>query len=181
VWRGVAIGPDEDAVDYGAAAVRVVDGEFVEASRKEEGEEYEYVSYKHSGKGGKEEAHTEPALLFQPLGESAGTGSEEESSRQGFRIDVAGGCPSTKDPCYKDVHGGHGKRNQGGTGPCRSGGPRKNGKCQPGKPSGSDGCAEVFGAAGGLAGAAVGTAAGGVGGGLVGGAIGGEAGSKACG
>jgi RHS repeat-associated protein len=44
---------------------------------EEEGEEYEYASYKHGAKGGQEEAHIEPALLVQPLGEAANAAPSE--------------------------------------------------------------------------------------------------------
>ncbi len=37
---------------------------------QEESEEWEYVSYKQGGKEGRSEAHAEPAILVQPLGES---------------------------------------------------------------------------------------------------------------
>jgi RHS repeat-associated protein len=103
---------------------------------EEEENEYEYASYHYGGGSEHPTGQTEEALLYQPLGEGASVGGGEESSKQGARRDVAGGCPSTHDPCNKDVHGGHGKRNQGGTGPCRSGGKRKNGKCQPGQAPG---------------------------------------------
>jgi hypothetical protein len=38
---------------------------------EEEGE-YEYASYQHGAKEGHEEAHVEPAILVQPLGETVG-------------------------------------------------------------------------------------------------------------
>lgn len=38
--------------------------------RQEEEGEYEYASYKHGGKEGREEAHAEQAILVQPLGKS---------------------------------------------------------------------------------------------------------------
>lgn len=64
---------------------------------QEEGEyEWEYAAYKHSGKDGKEEARTEPALLVQPLGEP--TASLEplehgQAEQDGHYRDVSGdGC-----------------------------------------------------------------------------------------
>lgn len=66
-------------------------------SFQEEGEyEWEYAAYKHSGKDGKEEARTEPALLVQPLGEP--TASLEplehgQAEQDGHYRDVSGdGC-----------------------------------------------------------------------------------------
>jgi hypothetical protein len=72
---------------------------------------YEYVSDHQGSKEGHAEAHIEPAVLYQPLAE-AGEGGGGES--EGFRIPVAGGCPSTKDPCYKHIRHHSGGRNEGG-------------------------------------------------------------------
>jgi hypothetical protein len=101
---------------------------------EEEGEEWEYASYKHGTGSGHDEVHPEEGLLFQPLGESANADSLD-GSNQGVRRDVAGGCPSTHDPCWKDVHGGHGKANQGGGSGCRSG-RRSGGHCVTGNEGG---------------------------------------------
>ena len=94
---------------------------------------------------------------------------------------LMGGCPSEKDPCWKQVNRhpkAPYKRNEG-TGPCRSGGPVVHGKCQPGKETGhvpdciKEGAKGAAGGAavgvrGGVPGMAVGAATGGAGGCLVG-------------
>lgn len=97
-----------------------------EPERKEEGE-YEYAS-DHQGS----EGHAESGVLTQPLeGLEDGSGGTSEGSM----LLIAGGCPSTHDPCYPK-HGKSGKRNEGGTGTsCRSGAQSK-GKCVEGKEGG---------------------------------------------
>jgi hypothetical protein len=47
-----------------------------ECVQEEEEGEYEYASYHHGGESGKEEAHVEPAILYQPLPEESGEASE---------------------------------------------------------------------------------------------------------
>ncbi len=65
---------------------------------EEEGEEWEYVSYKHSGKPGNGEAHTEQALLVQPL-------EEQATSETQTRTDVmARLCQSTSREESSRVH-----------------------------------------------------------------------------
>jgi hypothetical protein len=141
---------------------------------QEEGE-YEYVSDHQSGKEGKAEAHIEPAVLYQPLWAEAGEGSGEGGGgeSEGFRIPVAGGCPSTSDPCYKHIRHHSGRANEGSACGRRSG-------CGGGGGSGSA-CEFVAGGLGGIAGGAIGTVAGGPPGGMLGGAVGGWAASKVCG
>ncbi len=70
---------------------------------KEEGEEWEYASYRHGAGATNEAGHNEEGLLFQSLGEGTSTGDEEEPNKQGSRRDVMGGCPSTHDPCWKQI------------------------------------------------------------------------------
>ncbi len=85
-------------------------------SQKEEGEEYEYASYKH-GYDGKEEAHAEPALLVQPLGEEASANGGEETTL-GHRIFVGAAGHGNR----PSGHGRHESRNEGGLNcPNRSG------------------------------------------------------------
>jgi RHS repeat-associated protein len=72
--------------------------------------------------------------------------------------------------------GEHGSANEGGTGPCRSGGKQVHGKCQPGSGNVANNCAAVFGAAGSTAG----SAAGGYGA-IIGGALGDAIGKALCG
>jgi hypothetical protein len=74
---------------------------------------YEYISDHHSGQGGKEEPHVESAVLVQPLQAEAGEGGGD-GEPEGFRIPVAGGCPSTKDPCYKHIRHHSGSADEGG-------------------------------------------------------------------
>lgn len=69
---------------------------------KEEGE-YEYASYKHGVGATNEVGRSEEGLLFQSLGEGTSTSDEEEPNKQGSRRDVMGGCPSTHDPCWKQI------------------------------------------------------------------------------
>jgi RHS repeat-associated protein len=90
--------------------------EYEEEWEEEGGEEY--ASYKHGV--GHQEAQTEPALLVQPLVEGADTSNGDEGD-QGARRDVAGGCPSTHDPCYKHVAHHSGKANEGAACDRRSG------------------------------------------------------------
>lgn len=58
-------------------------------NREEEGEEWEYVSYKHSGKPGNDEMHAEQALLVQPLEEQT---TSETQTRTGV---MARPCQNT--------------------------------------------------------------------------------------
>jgi RHS repeat-associated protein len=146
---------------------------------EEEGEEYEYASYHYGGDAEHAKGHAEEGLLFQPLEEGASPGGGEESSKQGARRDVAGGCPSTHDPCWKDVKGGHSRPSKGSS--CRSGGKRdKHGRCEVGRGgSGPVSCSDAAAAAGGVLGGLAGGVSG-PGGALVGGAAGSYAGSKVC-
>ena len=146
---------------------------------EEEGEEYEYASYHYGGDAEHAKGHAEAGLLFQPLEEGASPGGGEESSKQGARRDVAGGCPSTHDPCWKDVKGGHSRPSKGSS--CRSGGKRdKHGRCEVGRGgSGPVSCSDAAAAAGGVLGGLAGGVSG-PGGALVGGAAGSYAGSKVC-
>ena len=74
---------------------------------------YEYASYKPRAENATPEGgHAELVSLYQPLTEGTNTGDAEEESSGTF-IPVAGGCPSTHDPCYKHIHHHHGKRNEG--------------------------------------------------------------------
>ena len=75
---------------------------------EEEGGYEEYVSY-HPGVGGKGEAHVEPAVLYQPLPEGLSSAGTEASEPEQQRTPVAGGCPSTHDPCWKQVIEGNRK------------------------------------------------------------------------
>jgi|HubBroStandDraft_2_1064218.scaffolds.fasta_scaffold10323_3 hypothetical protein len=71
---------------------------------QEEGE-YEYASYNRGGENGKEEAHTEPAVLYQPLGEA----SRWESGDGGVmpQSGAAQLCSgSVAEPCRHNVSGG---------------------------------------------------------------------------
>jgi len=70
---------------------------------EEEGEEWEYASYHQGSKSESKEAHAEGGTLFQSLPEDASADTEEESSGQGSRRYVMGGCPSTHDPCWKQI------------------------------------------------------------------------------
>lgn len=110
---------------------------------------YEYVSDHHGSEHGKEEPHVEPAVLVQPLHAEAGEGGEGggNGESEGFRIPVAGGCPSTKDPCYKHIRHHSGSATEGG---CPSG---SRGKSCGGGGGGNAGdtCRTVAGATGPLA------------------------------
>jgi hypothetical protein len=84
-------------------------------SFQEEGE-YEYVAYHKDGSPEHQEARLEPAVLYQPLKAEAGPAGEGEGGSgesEGFRIPIAGGCPSTKDPCYKHIRHHGGSANEG--------------------------------------------------------------------
>lgn len=126
-------------------------------------EEYEYASYK----SGEEEAHTEPALLVQPLGEEASANGDEETTLA-HRIFVGAAGHGNRPP----GHGHHGRANEGSA--CG----RRNG-CGGGG-DGKDGCYWVAGSLGGLVGGAIGTLVG-PGGTMVGGAVGSYAATKVCG
>ncbi len=127
---------------------------------------YEEAAYHPGGKPAGKEAHLEEGLLYQPLRGDLNSGREE--SKQDGRRDVAGGCPSTHDPCYREVHGGHGNPNMGGTG-CRN-------RSGCGRGRVPNDCAAVGSGAGG----AIGGVFGGYGA-LVGGAVGGAIGQGVCG
>jgi hypothetical protein len=90
---------------------------------QEEGE-YEYAAYHKDGSPEHQEARVEPAVLYQPLKAEAGPADGGEGGggeTEGFRIPVAGGCPSTKDPCYKHVRHHSGSANEGSACGKRSG------------------------------------------------------------
>jgi RHS repeat-associated protein len=73
---------------------------------------YEYISDHSGDTPGKEEPHIEPAALVQPLQAEASEGGDGGGS-EGLRIPVAGGCPSTSDPCYKHIRHHSGSANEG--------------------------------------------------------------------
>ena len=81
--------------------------------RLQEESSYEYAAYHKGAKQEHNEPHIEPAVLVQPLHAEAGEGSGGEGESEGFRIPVAGGCPSTSDPCYKHIRHHHGSANEG--------------------------------------------------------------------
>ncbi|MHB8242390.1 MAG: RHS repeat protein, partial [Solirubrobacteraceae bacterium] len=74
-WAGYwAYGPEEEWEEW-----------------EEEESGYEWASYQH-GDEGNEEAHVEPALLYQPFTEEATSdGSDGDESGGGFRIPIRGG------------------------------------------------------------------------------------------
>jgi hypothetical protein len=113
---------------------------------------YEYISDHHGGTSGKEEAHIEPAILVQPLGDTA-EGYEEG----GESSDVLAPPPCVVNGCSR------GERRHRHS---HSGGPAVT-------------CGDVGGAAVGAVGTFVGGAIGDVPGAYIGGAIGGYAGSHA--
>jgi hypothetical protein len=78
-------------------------------SPQEEGG-YEYVSDSQSTKPASEgeEHHIEPAILVQSLEEDANAGSSARES-PGTPEPILGGCPSTHDPCWKQVVEGNKK------------------------------------------------------------------------
>lgn len=145
-------------------------------ARQEEEEEgeYEYAACQNGGEGGKEEAHIEPALLVQPLGEETSASSSDESTG-GLRLFIAGPVCGTSQ-CKRERRRYKGSPNEGGTGPCRSGGRSVHGKCQPGPGNVPNNCGTVAGVAGGAIGGIWGPA-----GAAAGGFLGSEAGSAACG
>jgi hypothetical protein len=65
---------------------------------EEEGE-YEYASYQQHGESGDEQAHIEPAVLYQPLGEVADADGFDEEWRRIF-IEYGSRC---------EQYGGHWK------------------------------------------------------------------------
>ncbi len=125
---------------------------------EEEGE-YEWASYQHSGEGG-EEAHIEPAVLYQPLTERVTSdGSGEGEPESGFRILIKGG-PGGHGCAKRHTCHHHGGGGNGGGGVIE--------KCAHGAAKGA-----VTGAAGGAAAGAVGGEGAGAGPGAVAGAVGG--------
>jgi hypothetical protein len=112
---------------------------------EEEGS-YEYASDHQGTKSAKEEPHVEPAILVQPLEAEAGEGGDGGES-EGFLIPVAGGCPSTKDPCYKHIRHHSGSANEGANGCSHQGGSG----CRGGGGNAGDTCRTVAGATGPLA------------------------------
>ena len=75
----------------------------------------------HQGSdSGTQTARLEPAVLYQPLQEATSLGGLEEG--EGVEMPVAGGCPSTSDPCYKHIQHHSGSANEGGTGCPHQGG-----------------------------------------------------------
>jgi len=107
--------------------------EYEEYEEYEEEEGYEDVAWYRKSGNEQETGHVEGGLLYQPLEEHSGYDNLEPTVL-GSRLPIAGGCPSTKDPCYKHVGKKSGRANEGGTGSCRSGGSRnKKGKCQAGQ------------------------------------------------
>ena len=117
------------------------------------------------------DAQAEEALANDPPWDMvvAGEGPEGHFDLAQYLLAASTGGPSNK-------KNRGGSPNEGGTGPCRSGGKKVHGKCQPGHGSGSTNCPEVAAAVGGVLGGAIGGAYGA----LVGGALGGAAGNKAC-
>ncbi len=90
---------------------------------EEEGE-YEYIADHQNRTQAKEESHVESAVLYQPLRAEAGKGSGGKGGggeSEGFSIPVAGGCPSTSDPCYKHIRHHGGSANEGSACGRRSG------------------------------------------------------------
>jgi RHS repeat-associated protein len=130
---------------------------------EEEGE-YEWASYKDEGGEGKEghpEAHVEPAVLYQPLTETAtNDGSSDDEPEGGSRIMIKGGPGGHGCAKRKTCHH-HGGGNGGGGGGVIE-------KCAHGAAKGA-----VTGAAGGAAAGAVGGEGAGAGPGAVAGAVGG--------
>ena len=148
-----------------------------EEYEEEDGYGYEYASNHQGSESDEPEAHVEAAILIQPLQAEAGEadgGDGGVGGVEGFRIPIAGGCPSTKDPCYKH-HGHGGKANEGANGCSHQGG---NG-CHRGGGGINITCGDVGAAVGGAAGAVVGGAFGESAGAYGGGAAGGYAGSRA--
>jgi hypothetical protein len=126
---------------------------------EEEGE-YEYATDHQGGTPGKEEAHVEPAVLYQPLTENAtsdssGAGEPESWSRILIKGGPGGHGCAKRHTCHH--HGGGGS---GGGGIIE--------KCAHGAAKGA-----VTGAAGGAAAGAVGGEGAGAGPGAVAGAVGG--------
>jgi hypothetical protein len=126
-------------------------------TKLEEEGSYEYASDHHEPNEGHEEAHIEPAVLYQALGEAA---SDDDSFGEEWRrifIEYGSRC---------EQYGGHWKGH-------RCVGVRHSG-------GGSDGCEFVAGSLGGLVGGAIGTFVGPAGT-LLGGTVGSYAGTKVCG
>jgi RHS repeat-associated protein len=122
-------------------------GEETEEWWEEEEGEYEYAAYHKDGSPEHQEARVEPAVLYQPLKAEAGPADGGEGGggeTEGFRIPIAGGCPSTKDPCYKHVRHHSGSANEGSACGRRSG-------CGGGGGNAGDTCRTVAGATGPLA------------------------------
>jgi hypothetical protein len=69
------------------------------AFRAQEEGEYEYASYTQGAESGKEEAHVEPAVLYQPLGEATDADGLDEEWRRIF-IEYGSRC---------EQYGGHWK------------------------------------------------------------------------
>jgi RHS repeat-associated protein len=102
--------PDQQAEEAFAAnppwdQITAGNEEYEEFEWYEEEGEYEYASYSRGGENGKEEAHTEPAVLYQPLGEA----SRWESGDGGVmpQSGAAQLCSgSVAEPCRHNVSGG---------------------------------------------------------------------------
>ena len=132
---------------------------------EEEGEEWEYASYKQGGESTSKEARIEPALLVQLLGPTeVGEGATTTSS-------AATLCKvGSQGPCTRDVYGigGHG------------GGKKRVQKLKHPNNKGPEiTCGDIGGAIGGALGTAAGGLLGDAPGGYAGGAVGGYAGSHA--
>jgi RHS repeat-associated protein len=106
--------------------------------------------------------------------EYAAETGQEAAGCDGGRSLISLGAAGHGDPPPRG--GQSGSANEGGTGPCRSGGKQVHGKCQPGPGNVPNNCAAVFGAVGGAAGGAAGGY-----GALIGGALGGAIGNALCG
>ncbi len=77
---------------------QVTAGEEEYEEYEEEGEEWEYVNYEHGGKEGREEAHVEPAILVQSLGEST---SEAKAGAMAHQCQDTAHEVSKKGPCAR--------------------------------------------------------------------------------